>query len=366
MLTSAINQLLNSLFEIASNIQIEPNFCIRHPNYQPFALPTQVADQFQQTPAALQHKYLIVLLRNFLHGIYYNGSLQTTLAVNADTANFMPYQNLENNSPLGIDWQFYDLLHASNHGTGYFDPGWQVLRQEPDGSIAVTKGGLTLYVERECHLEATRKSAKAGESVAIWMPKNRLQNSFYIAVSNERNEQPGYPDADLGVGRVYFNLTAYGAIALMDSLTLQLNAAAIPFSFQVPYNRSAYGRYDSGILYFERNDYPAVRQVLQDVYAKHQSYFQREVPLFTKFLAPGLSLAEEPRQKFALTESFGMNRCQIVAYALLSAWQKDKNSPEERMSTICQHFAQLGIDLQRPYLNPSSEDIYYPLNRINC
>ncbi|MBR8834332.1 MAG: hypothetical protein DSM106950_09930 [Stigonema ocellatum SAG 48.90 = DSM 106950] len=354
--------MLNSLFDIASNIQIESNFCIRHPHYQPFALPTKVAERFQQNSAALQHKYLTLLLRNFLHGIYYNGSLQTTLAVNGDAANCLPYHNLENNSLLAIDWQFYDRLHASNHGTGYFDPGWQVLQQEPDGSMAVTKGGLTLYVERECHLEPTIKSVKAGEFVAIWMPKNRLQNSFYVAVSNVGQEQPGSPDADLGVGRVYFNLTPCGAIALMDTLTLELNAAAIPFSFQVPYNQSLYGRYDSGVLYFQRNDYLAVRQVLQDVYTEHQSYFHREIPLFTKFLAPGLSLAEEPNQKFALTESFGMNRCQIVAHALLEAWQKDQNSPEERISTIRQHFARLGIDLQRPYLNPCSEDIYYPLN----
>jgi len=362
MLNSSTNQLLNSLFDIASNIEIEPKFCIRHPNYQPFALPTKVADRFQQTSAALQHKYLTLLLRNFLHGIYYNGSLQTTLAINADAANDLPYQNLENNSLLEIDWQFYESLHASNHGTGYFDPGWKILRQEPDGSMAVTKAGLTLYVERDCHLEPKRQSAKVGELVAIWMPKNRLQNSFYIAVSNVGQDKLGYPDADLGMGRIYFNLTPSGAIALMNKLTLQLNAAAIAFSFQVPYNRSVYGRYDSGTLYFERKHYPAVRQVLQDVYTEHRAYFQREVPLFTKFLAPGLSLAEEPSQKFALTESFGMNRCQIVANALLEAWRKDKNSPEERISTIHQHFAQLGIDLQRPYLNPSSEDIYHPLN----
>ena len=74
MLDYSTNQLLNSLFDIASNIQIEPNFCIHHPNYQPFALPTKVADRFQQNSPALQHKYLTLLLRNFLYGIYYNGS----------------------------------------------------------------------------------------------------------------------------------------------------------------------------------------------------------------------------------------------------------------------------------------------------
>lgn len=362
MLGYSADHLLNSLVDIANNIQIESNFCIRHPKYQPFALPTKVADRFQQNSAQLQYKYLTLLLRNFLHGIYFNGSLQTTLAVNADAVNYLPHKNLGNNSNFGIDWQFYEQLHISNHGTGYFDPGWSVLRQEPDGSMAVTKGSLTLFIERDRHLKPRMQSAKVGESVAIWMPKNRLQNGFYVALSNVGEDLQSKPDADLGLVRIYLNLTPSGAIALMDSFTLQLNAVEIPFSFQVLYNPSAYERYDSGVLYFERNDYPAVRKVLLVVYAEHQSHFHSEFPLFTKFLAPGLSLAEEPTQKFAPQETFGMNRCQIVANALLSAWQKGNNSTPERMRAIQQHFAEFRIDLQRPYLNPSSVDIYQKLN----
>ncbi|MBD2774750.1 T3SS effector HopA1 family protein [Iningainema tapete] len=356
-----MNQLLDSLFDIAKLIQIEP-FCIYHPHYQEFALPTQVAERFKQTSIELQLKYLNLLLRNFLHGIYYNGSLQTILAINTDKSSAVN-QNLENNSLLEIDWQFYELLDANNHGIGYFDPDWQVLRKEPDGSIAVTKGGLILYVEQvdaqhvaNRHLEPINQCA-IGEFVAIWMPKNRLKNGFYIALSNFGQEK-SYPDADLGVGRIFFNLTPEGAIALMNSLTLQLNAAAIGFSFQVPYNRCVYNRYDSGILYFERKDYPVVREILQIIYAENQDYFHTEVPLFTKFLAPGLGLAEEPQNP---NSNFGLNRCQIVASALLSAWQKGKNSPDERMIAIHQHFAKFGIDLQRPYLNPYSEDIYFPI-----
>lgn len=362
MLNSTANQPLTSLFDIASNIQIESSFRIYHPNYQPFALPTKIADRFQQNSVDLQHKYLTLLLRNFLYGIYYNGSLQNILAVNADAANCSPHQNLENNSTLGMDGEFYEQLHKSNHGTGYFDPSWEVLRREPDGSMAVTKGGLTLYVEPDCHLKPSSKSAKVGQLISIWMPKNRLQNGCYVAVSNCGQEQQNNPDADLGGGRIYFNFTPLGAIALMDSLTLELNTAAIPFSFQVLYNPSAYGRYDSGVLYFERNDYSVIRQVLQAVYAKHASHFHPEIPLFTKFLASGLGLAEEPNQKFAAQESFGMNRCQIVANALLEAWLKGKTALDERMKVIDQHFAQYSIDVRHPYLNPGSEDIYYPLN----
>jgi HopA1 effector protein family len=358
LMLNSTNPLLNSLVDIASNIQIESNFSIHHPHYQPFALPPKVADRFQQNSAALQQKYLTLLLRNFLYGIYYNGSLQSILAVNTETSNC---QSSANNPNLGIDWEFYQQLHTNNHGKGYFDPNWQVLRHEPDGSMAVIKNGLTLYVEPDCHLKPNSKSAKSGESVAIWMPKNHLQNGCYVAVSDVGQEQQS-PDADLGTGRIYFNITADGAIALMDSLTQQLNQATLPFTFQVLYNPCAYGRYDSGILYFERDDYPAIHQILQAVYAEHQSYFQPEIPLFTKFLAAGLSLAEEPIQKFAMQESFGLNRCQIVAYALLEVWQKGKDAIEERMKSIEKHFALHSVDLQRPYLNPSSDDIYYPLN----
>ncbi|WP_017655478.1 T3SS effector HopA1 family protein [Fortiea contorta] len=361
MLNSTINQSLNSLFDIAGNIQIEPNFRIYHPNYQPFALPTKIADRFQQNSPDLQHKYLTLLLRNFLYGIYYNGCLQNILAVNADTTHYTPHQNLEKNSTLGVDGEFYERLHNCNHGTGYFDPRWEVLRREPDGSMAVTKGGLTLYVEPDCHLKPGSKSATVGELISIWMPKNRLQNGCYLAVSNYGHQLQHDPDNDLGAGRIYFNFTAFGAIALMDSLTLELNAAGIPFSFQVLYNPCAYGRYDSGVLYFERHDYPAIHQILQGAYAEHASHFHPEIPLFTKFLAPGLGLAEEPNQKFAAQESFGMNRCQIVANALLEAWKKGKNALDERMKVIDQHFAQHLIDVRYPYLNPGSEDIYYPL-----
>lgn len=334
MLDSSTNQLVTSLFDIASHIQIESNFCIHHPNYQPFALPTKIAERFQQSSADLQQKYLTLLLRNFLYGIYYNGSLQTVLSIKSDAANCSLHQNLENNCGLGIDWDLYEQLHKYNHGTGYYDPNWQVLRLEPDGSIAVNKGGLTLYVEPDCHIKKSKKSVKVGELIAIWMPKNRIDNGYYLAVSDVGQERQSNPNANLGVGRIYFNFSPEGALALMDSLTLQLNADAIPFSFQVLYNPCAYERYDSGVLHFQPQDYPAIRQILQLVYLEHQSDFQPEIPLFTKFLAPGLSLAEEPNEKFPTQESFGMNRCLIVANALLEAWQKGKNGFEERMRTI--------------------------------
>lgn len=80
-------------------------------------------------------------------------------------------------------------------------------------------------------------------------------------------------------------------------------------------------------------------------------HFKSEIPLFTKQLAIGLGLAEEPDQKFAVQESFGMNRCQIVANGLLEAWYQGDDLPEVRMQAILGQFSHLGIELQRPYVN---------------
>ncbi|MHC5828632.1 MAG: T3SS effector HopA1 family protein, partial [Nostoc sp.] len=129
-------------------------------------------------------------------------------------------------------------------------------------------------------------------------------------------------------------------------------------NFKALYNPSDYGRHDSAVLYFDKNNYEAVHPVLEKVYAEHQSHFLPEVPLFTKLIAPGLAIAEEPDQKFGEKESFGMNRCQIITNGLIEAWQQEDDSPEGRMASILAQFSALEIDLQRPYLNAKSDDIY--------
>ncbi|MDZ8188407.1 MAG: T3SS effector HopA1 family protein [Nostoc sp. ChiSLP02] len=355
--SSISTSVLDSLQDIANNIQIKSDFCISHPAYKPLDIPAEIIARFQRTPLDLQNKYLSIQLQSFLYGIYYNGSLRSELAKDARSTDLARHQNLENNTFLGVDVEFYERLHKSNLGEGYFDPGWLLVRQESDGSLAVTKGGLTLHIERDRHLQPSERSASIGDLVAIRMPRNLVQNGFYMAVGDAG------PDTSPQTVRVYFNLLPEGAVALMESLTQHLNQIGIPFTFKVLYNPSDYGRYDSGVLYFEKSNYQAIWQVLRNIYAEMQSYFRTEVPLFTKFLAPGIALAEEPDFKFAESESFGMNRCQIVANALLEARQKGDESPQSRMEFIHQHFYLLGIDWQHSYLNANSEDIYTPLER---
>ncbi|MEA5552449.1 T3SS effector HopA1 family protein [Anabaena cylindrica UHCC 0172] len=353
------NQLLDILQDMVHKIDIKSNFYIHHADYKPLELPTEVVGRFQKMPVEMQQKYLSLQLRSFLYGIYYNGSMQSALALDGE-ANGLPL-DLENNTVLGIDMGFYEQLHESNCGEGYFDPGWVVIREETDGSVAVTKGGLRLHIQRDKHLQDFEKAAVVGDVVAILLPKNRVQNGFYMAVSNQGFSHGRKTEHHPVTVRIYFNIIPEGTSLVMKSLTKRLNELDISFSFKVLYNPKDYGRHDSGVLYFDKIDYVRVREVLQVVYRENKAYFQSEVPLFTMQIAPGLGLAEEPDTKFAAQESFGMNRCQIVANGLLEAWYQGDNSPENRMQLILGQFSLLGIDIERTYLNANSEDIYIPL-----
>ncbi|MFN6518646.1 MAG: T3SS effector HopA1 family protein [Nostoc sp. CreGUA01] len=354
--TGLTGQLAEVLADIVQKIDIRSDFSIHHPDYQPLELASEVVNRFQKMPSQMQQKYLSLQLRSFLYGIYYNGSLRSSLSLDG-AANNLPL-DVENNNFLGVDLSFYEQLHKSNSGEGYFDAGWSVIREESDGSLAVTKGGLKLHIQRDKHLKNIDKNAKLGDFVAINLPKNRVQNGFYMAVSNQgfnRLDNTKYQPTTV---RIYFNFTPQCAVAVMASLTQQLNNLLIPFSFKVLYNPKDYERHDSGVLFFDKRDYEAVREVLQVVYRENKLGFKLEVPLFTKQLAPGLSLAEEPDQKFAVQESFGVNRCQIVANGLLAAWYQGEQSIEGRIGAIYEEFSRLRIDLHRVYLNSESEDIY--------
>lgn len=356
-----IPQLLQTgLNNIVEQIGFASDFCITHSAYQPWQLPTEIVTRYQQLPLDIQNQYLRMRLCDFLYGIYFDGSLKTALALDINSGDTQ--QHLDNKTYLEIDREFYQRLHNNNHGKGYFDPGWLVLSEESHESLVVTKNSLTVYIKRDRHLQLVEQSARVGDFVKILLPSNQIESAYYIAIGNTGSLYNHNSDKKTKLVSVYFNFSSEGAVAVMDSLTKQLNAIAFSFTFKVLYNPADYHCYDSGILSFEPRDYQAIRPIIQSVYLEHQSHFQPKVPLFTKVLAPGLALTEEPDQKFFEQDNFGRNRCQIVTKGLLAAYQQGDESPQRRITEIMKQFSLRGIELQHPYLNPKSEDIYTTLD----
>lgn len=337
------------LQDLVSQIQIR-TFWLQHSGYSPPERPEGLDNRLQALPLPLQHQYLRTQWRNYLYDLYFSGEL----ALVEENASLGSLQTVENNAIQGLNLQFYQQIHQSNQGQGYFDLGWQVLRLEQDGTFAVQKEGLTMHIAPNVHLPPTVELPLIGEEVAVRLPSHRMDGDFYVAVGNAGLVPEECPKIEL-----CFNITPTGAIALMQALTQYLNAIQIPFSFKVLSNPDEYGRYDAGILQINRRDYSTIEHKLQQLYQEQHSQFHPPIPLFTKWLAPGLALAEEPDNA---SEDFGLHRCQLVAEALLTIWKSAEDSPEARMEAIRQHFSKHELDLQRPYLNPGSEDIYSELS----
>jgi hypothetical protein len=76
--------------------------------------------------------------------------------------------------------------------------------------------------------------------------------------------------------------------------------------------------------------------------------------MFTKVLAPGVGLAEDPGRN----ESFGQHRCGILADGMIRAYERGAKSIGERLDIVTECYVSSGIQLNEPYLNPSSTDVY--------
>lgn len=329
------------LLDISHQIQIGADFSIDHPQYGAATLPEQSLRSIQNLPLPYQYKYLRGQLRNYLYDLYYSGELLSRTATAPPAT-----RTLEHNTVKGINWQFYQRLHDSNRSTGYWDPGWQVL-DASHGGWFVQKQGLSLVVERDQHVD--NPEATPGDWIAIRLPKNQIESGCYIAIGESGGVAADQPNLQFCC-----NISAEGVIALMQLLTHNLNAMQIPFCFKVLSDPIEYGRYNSAVLRLPQSAYDEIQPLLPAIYHETASQFSPHSPAFTKPLAPGLSVAEEPA-----AQEFGMHRCQLIAEGLLTARKQGNETPETRLEAILQGSV-AEVDWHQPHLNPNSLDRYLP------
>lgn len=359
-------QLPHTLQDIACNIKIKfSEFRISHSNFPPVETPDATVAQLQKLPKEIQHEFLNSQLFEFLYRIYFEGSCAIKVRPEIQTNE----QILQKIASTEIDWEFYEQLDRNNKGKGWFHPSFHILRQEADGSLAAEFDNGILHIQRERHLPLVLQSATVNDAIAVLLPSSYINKHRYSANGDGFG---GLPPSKtfLYTILVYFNFSPEAAVSAMKCITKKLNAIKLPFAFEVLHNPLNYRFYNSGILKVFSYQYDPylykefIRPVLQTIYAENKFHFRSQVPIFTKELASGIGLAERPYSelKFKYQVDSEANYCEYVADALLEAHQNGDESPEARMKYITQHFECLGINLERPYLNPNSEDIYTPLD----
>jgi HopA1 effector protein family len=255
-------------------------------------------------------------------------------------------------TPLPGASPFTQALSSANAGQGAREPGWTLVGEEA-GALMVRREGLTLWVGPAEIYAASDGSLAPGAPVGVLMPKEllRLSPGFYMALGDS-----AFPvDGSERLVRFYWNLTSAGAPALIGLLTRLLNAERLAFRVKVVSDPGQYTRCDAGVLYTLRSDYERVSAIVAEAYSAVAGALKPATPALTKQLAPGLGLAEEPGEQMV---SFGMSRCRLLAEAIASAAERGIDDAEQRLEVVSERFAQEGIDLDAPYLNPGSRDDY--------
>jgi hypothetical protein len=244
-----------------------------------------------------------------------------------------------------------DELSRANCGIGTWEPGWSVTVIEEGGSVVVHKhnDGLTLWARPDQFRPVdgvlavgTVGHLRVGKELREMLP------GYYTAIGDA--ETP----ADAVMVRLYWHLTAELAPAWMGELTRRLNRARIAFHAKAPSDPADYVRADAGVLYMSKADVLRALQPLREMHGVLSSGLGSATPMFTRRLARGLAIAEDPGDG----SSFGQHRCRLVAEGLLQAFAAGQTENIGRATAIAARFSEEGLSITRPWLSAGSRQRY--------
>jgi hypothetical protein len=251
-----------------------------------------------------------------------------------------------------LSWQqphgsspFLESLSRANSGSGSRESGWTIIGEEEDGRLVVERDGFSLWARPE---ELRGSDLTLGSAVSVTLPPEllRLSPGFYMALGNE--ELAGAEP----IVRLYLHLDSSGGEVLVAAATRALNGSGLPFRLKVLSDPTGYRRCDAGVLYAPRRLWAEVTALLPGLLAELAGHLRPGAPALTKPLAEGVGVAEGP----ADGDSFGMQRCGLLAAAAVRAYELGLNATAARLEVVEQQFDAEGLELDRPYLNPGSRD----------
>ncbi len=251
---------------------------------------------------------------------------------------------------------FVGRLSQANCGTGTWEPGWVVRAMEDDGTLAVSKRGddITLWAQPE-QFRPVDGTVTVGSAGRLRLAKElrEMLPGYYTMLGDA--DQPADGNGSQGdTLRFYWHLTPEIAPGWIDELTHRFNTVGVAFHAKVLSDPGAYVRADAGVLYVALADAAAAMALLPDLHRAVSASLRPTTPMFTKRLARGVAIAEDPGDG----RSFGQHRCQLVAEGLVRAFQDGRTAAEDVTAAVAARFADDGLLISRPWLNPGSRQRY--------
>lgn len=255
--------------------------------------------------------------------------------------------------PAGAGDNLVEALRAAHADAARFEPGWRALRVSSAGRVLARRGGeqrLLYPVDFVC---PARPGLPARPDEALLAVARR--DSGEPVEGYWMTWGPLWPAADAPpLVRVYWNVAAASAPILVWHLTASLGALDLPWSLKLPADAREHARTDAAVLYLPRRDFAAAAPALRGVATSLADRLLDAEPPLTLRLAPGVALAEDPGG----AESFGTNRCRLVAEAITAATGPAVPSPASLHDAVSARLMCAELDPERPYLEPGSPGDY--------
>lgn len=323
------NQLLEAIQSVAFHAHGRFSW-LGHPSLRSAAFPGKtLAPDIARTA-------LWVALQNRLYNSFYCKG--TAVSISPES---------QNGSDRNLD--FVEKLSDANLGSGYWLSDCKL--QEVRGDIWIVRTPQLLVRANRRAIRASSGGASQ-DRVDLRLPKEwrGISPGFYLACG----EQDFGDHEQENTVRYYWNLAPAGALIFMQKITGRLNKLGMPFRLKAIDNPDQYTRCDAVVLYLRRTDITIAGEILEKVYSECNGFLRATVPALTKQLAHGLGCAESPPGN----TSFGLHRCGVIAEGLIRAHERGHRSASSRALFVEEHFAEHGIDIIVPYLNPGSRDSY--------
>ncbi|WP_437035052.1 lanthionine synthetase LanC family protein [Streptomyces sp. enrichment culture] len=250
---------------------------------------------------------------------------------------------------------FQSALTNANTGRGTWEPGWSVEEVSAGPHVVVSRHGVRFWVPLE-QVRTDVAGMRNGQECQVHVPKEYrcLQRDYYLILGDADTERVSGRGAEESMVRLYWHLTSATAPHFVAVLSRLMNAAFIPFRAKVLNAPHKYKRADAGVVYLAGSDFLRARGLLGRVHAEVYDGLRNEVPLFTKRLAPGLAIAEDPGNGL----SFGQHRCRLVATALCKAHGDGRTDVQWKRHAIESVFRGEGLDPEVPHLTMGAVDTY--------
>jgi hypothetical protein len=185
--------------------------------------------------------------------------------------------------------------------------------------------------------------------VIFWHHQTNFQRDFYHATF--LNEEDVSDQRQLV--RTYWNVAFDGSCLLLEYVSERFRKFQIPYRLKIANSTATFPRCDCTVLMFPQRFYGLAAKLIAEVAPRIAPHVRGIPPAFTKKLVPGLGLAEDP----GTGESFGLNRCQLIAEAIWMAYVAGKQDETSRDLAL-RNLLSSNQSASKLFLVRSKSDIY--------